>query len=107
MVDWLDTSIQSSIAKVNGSKNCPNCGAPIETERCPYCGSLFVDFACMSTDEPFFMKIKKGNEVFIVKVRMMNVDIAQNYPTTLYYDNNPYITLHPPRELTANFLIID
>ena len=20
----------------NGSKNCPNCGAPIETEKCPY-----------------------------------------------------------------------
>ena len=23
------------IVKTNGSKNCPNCGAPIENERCP------------------------------------------------------------------------
>lgn len=25
-------------------KNCPNCGAPIETAKCPYCGTLFIDF---------------------------------------------------------------
>lgn len=25
----------SRAARTNGSKNCPNCGAPIETEKCP------------------------------------------------------------------------
>ena len=37
----------SKAAKTNGSKNCPNCGAPIETEKCPYCGTMFLDFAAM------------------------------------------------------------
>lgn len=25
--------------------NCPNCGAPITGEYCPYCGSVFYDWA--------------------------------------------------------------
>lgn len=24
-------------------RNCPNCGAPIETVKCPYCGTPFLD----------------------------------------------------------------
>lgn len=35
----------SRATRANGSKNCPNCGAPIETEKCPYCGTIFLDFA--------------------------------------------------------------
>ena len=26
----------------NGQTNCPNCGAPIISEECPYCGTNFV-----------------------------------------------------------------
>lgn len=25
--------------------NCPNCGAPISSIECPYCGTVFYDFA--------------------------------------------------------------
>ena len=30
------------------STNCPNCGAPIESDKCAYCGTIFVDFAAES-----------------------------------------------------------
>lgn len=32
--------------------NCPNCGAPIESVQCPYCGTMFYDFAVMDTASP-------------------------------------------------------
>ena len=34
----------SRATRTNGSKNCPNCGAPIETEKCPYCGTTLYTF---------------------------------------------------------------
>ena len=39
------------------STNCPNCGAPIKTDRCPYCGTEFV--------EPTIMAVYADNRVFM------------------------------------------
>lgn len=38
--------------------NCPNCGAPITSEQCPYCGTLFYDFSAIEIGKPCFLKIK-------------------------------------------------
>ena len=27
--------------------NCPNCGAPLVSEKCQYCGTLFYDFSAI------------------------------------------------------------
>ena len=37
--------------------NCPNCGAPIKTDKCPYCGTTFV--------EPNIMTVYADNRVFM------------------------------------------
>ena len=37
--------------------NCPNCGAPIKTGKCPYCGTTFV--------EPNIMAVYADNRVFM------------------------------------------
>lgn len=39
------------------STNCPNCGAPIKTGKCPYCGTIFVD--------PNIMAVYADNRVFM------------------------------------------
>lgn len=59
----------------NGSyeKNCPNCGAAIESEKCPYCGTVFIDFACIDADKPFYLKIKTNGTVCIVKTILNTV----------------------------------
>lgn len=45
-------------------RNCPNCGAPYEIERCrcPYCGTAYFDMSIIDFDnkEPFFLKIKSN-----------------------------------------------
>lgn len=43
-------------------KNCPNCGAPYETDlyKCPYCGTSYFDLSSIDFDEhkPVFLKLK-------------------------------------------------
>ena len=65
----------SKATRTNGSKNCPNCGAPIETEKCPYCGTIFLDFAAMDADQPFYMKIKRDGKIYILKVKMTSMEL--------------------------------
>ena len=69
----------SRATRANGSKNCPNCGAPIETEKCPYCGTMFLDFAAMDADQPFYMKIKQDGQIYILKAKMTSMELKTEY----------------------------
>ena len=66
--------------------NCPNCGAPITSEQCPYCGTLFYDFSAIEIDKPCFLKIKWGNDIMLVKAIARNIDISLNSDTVKMYD---------------------
>ena len=83
-VDWFDALGQSLYLRRDEALNCPNCGAPISEEKCPYCGTLFVDFAAMDADKPFFMKIKYQGEVYIFKVKMNAMSVSSE--TADYYE---------------------
>lgn len=93
------------ITRSNGSKNCLNCGAPIESEQCPYCGSIFVDFACLDADKPFYMKIKHKGQIITLKVRLNNISMHTDY-IDCYANNIPIITMEQTKELDMNFTII-
>ena len=83
------------------STNCPNCGAPIKTDKylycgapiktdkCLYCGTTFIDFACISEDDPFFMKIRHGGTTHIVRARLSSICMGPP-DTILYADNRPF-----------------
>lgn len=94
----------NQITRSNNSKNCPNCGAPIESEQCPYCGSIFVDFACLDADKPFYMKIKHKGQIIILKVRLNNISMHTEY-IDYCADNRPIITMEQTKELEMNFAI--
>lgn len=78
--------------KANGALTCPQCGAPIVDEKCEYCGVVFYDFACVECDKPFFLKMKKDDQICIYKVVMDDATITSNIdePTLFYADNTPY-----------------
>lgn len=59
--------------------NCPNCGAPIEDTKCPYCGSVFIDFASMDMDKPFYLKIKHDGKVMTCKARINHVELSTSW----------------------------
>lgn len=66
--------------------NCPNCGAPIVSEQCPYCGTLFYDFSAIEIGKPCFLKIKLDNNIMLVKAISRNVDINMSSDTVEAYD---------------------
>lgn len=59
--------------------NCPNCGAPVnlETNKCPYCNTSYFDFSNINIDEnePFFLRIKKGDIYITSLVKAKNTDV--------------------------------
>lgn len=97
----------SKATRTNGSKNCPNCGAPIETETCPYCGTTFLDFAAMDADQPFYMKVKRDGKIYILKVKMTSMEIRTE-PTDIYGTfGSRMLTLMPTSSLTLDFDILN
>lgn len=74
--------------------NCPNCGAPIQNDICPYCGSVFLDWASFDLKKPTFVKVKDHfGHIRLLKLGtgsiQVNSDPAEE--TTVYMDNRPYV----------------
>lgn len=89
--------------------NCPNCGAPIQDDICPYCGSVFLDWASFDIQRPTFVKVKdhSGN-IRLMKLGMASIGIHEDYTSaTVYADNNPYLTVrsHPDIRIEAEFYV--
>lgn len=103
-VDWTNPNTLDQVTRSNGSKNCPNCGAPIESEQCPYCGSVFIDFACLDSDKPFYIKVKHCGQIFISKVLLTSISTHTDC-TCLYADNSPIITMESCGEIEINLAI--
>lgn len=61
--------------------NCPNCGGPIESEKCKYCGTMFYDFSAIEIDKPCYLKIKHGNMIMTVKAVAKNVECNMSTDT--------------------------
>ena len=97
----------SRATRTNGSKNCPNCGAPIKTEKCPYCGTMFLDFAAMDADQPFYMKIKQDGKIYILKVKMSSMELRIE-PNDIYDTfGSRLLRFEPIRSLTLDFDILN
>ena len=97
----------SRATRTNGSKNCPNCGAPIETETCPYCGTMFLDFAAMDADQPFYMKVKQHGKIYILKVKMTSTDLKTECNDVYDIFGSRLLTLTSTSSLTLDFDILN
>lgn len=82
--------------------NCPNCAAPIQNDVCPYCGSVFLDWACFDVNKPTFVKIR-NHFGHIVLMKLSPVSISERMdmePTSLYADNRIYQKVFAPQTIT-------
>jgi len=70
--------------------NCPNCGMPIVGEKCEYCGTVFIDFACINTDKPFYIKVRHGNRILRAKVISSLALNIHNDDERFYANNEVY-----------------
>ena len=57
---------------------CPVCGAPVEGEKCEYCGCVIYDFANISCDEPKYIRLKLNppgmDHSFILQLKAIAVN---------------------------------
>lgn len=73
--------------------NCPNCGAPIQDDICPYCGSVFLDWAAFDIQRPTFVKVKSWDG-HIKLMKIATCSIREVYDPVngeyFYADNQKY-----------------
>ena len=67
---------------------CPVCGAPIEGEKCEYCGCVIYDFANISTEEPRYIRLAVRNPSSGQMMLLQMKAIAVNPCVNIQYD--PY-----------------
>lgn len=74
--------------------NCPNCGAPIASDICPYCGTAFLDWSCIDEQKASFVKVKFNGKIHLMKVHMMSFEFVYNTPeTALWADDQIYYSI--------------
>ena len=85
--------------------NCPNCGAPIESAQCPYCGTVLYDFAVMDTDKPTYIRINWHGHQIVFKAIMRDAEVEFD-TSPLYCDNSYHIFGRPNASATISFDIV-
>ena len=56
--------------------NCPNCGAPIQGEKCEYCGTIFYDLSLIDISSPCFIKLKFNGLVFLSEMYVADLSFS-------------------------------
>lgn len=75
----------------NRKLNCPNCGAPIQEDKCPYCGTVIYDFATLETDKPCYIKIKMGGKIIMLQAVCRGFSITMERHDIDYYGDDRVI----------------
>lgn len=78
--------------------NCPNCGAPIQKDYCPYCGAVFLDWASFDVNAPTFVKVKdQRGQYRLLKIAITSITEHLSFDDThLYADNQIFQTIRSP-----------
>lgn len=89
--------------------NCPNCGAPIEGDKCPYCGTEVIDLCCLDTDKPFCIKIRNNGQImkFKVMTRSINIESQRDYAYgTCLSDTEPTVLTSVNTEIEITLSVL-
>ena len=82
-------------------QNCPNCGQPITGEKCQYCGTVFIDWALIDTDKPFYLKFRHNGMITRAKCRASSFDVNVHQDSVSFYsDNQVYARVFPKDSMT-------
>ena len=68
---------------------------------------MFLDFAAMDADQPFYMKVKKDGKIYILKVKMSSMELRIE-PNDIYDTfGSRLLALTSTSSLTLDFDILD
>lgn len=86
--------------------NCPNCGAPIDGDKCPYCGTRLVNVADLEAGEPIWLIFRDrhfDNVVRGLRVLVTGIDISaiDPDPVVFYADSKSIHWVHTTQDVTV------
>ena len=87
--------------------NCPNCGAPIDGDKCSYCVTRLVNIADLEAGEPIWLIFRDrnfDNVVRGVRVLVTGLDISSidPDPVVFYADDRKYMHyIKPTQDVTV------
>ena len=77
-----------------GRTNCPNCGAPIDGNKCEHCRTLFFDFGAIEIGKPAYFKFVLNGMVYIFRgIADVAMTLGAGPGVTLYADDAPIQTV--------------
>ena len=90
---------------------CPKCGAPINGDKCGYCGSIFYDFVNIQSGTPTYIRMKIMGVLHIFRAVVEDVEINQDNDggidgTSLYVDNYLVYTEPNMPEITLRMRVV-
>ena len=90
--------------------NCPNCGAPIVSDTCEYCGTKFFDFANIDINDESYIRLKINDKLYMFKAFCSNISFQQ-HTNEIEISNemgilaNKYIKMQPYRTLSIDIIV--
>ncbi len=90
--------------------NCPNCGAPVVSNKCDYCGTYIFDFSQIKMGEPCWISVDLGNDCKrLLHVILNNASVDADYHEISCYAGNKVVkTLGVPDvTLDMSFYVVD
>lgn len=86
--------------------NCPNCGAPIESHKCAYCGTVFYDFAEFEVGKSAYIRMKIHENLNVFKALLNSVDVLQETDEIMYADNAILQRCYPTTKMTLDLTLL-
>lgn len=90
-------------------KNCPNCGAPVVSNKCDYCGTYIFDFSQIKMGEACWISVDLGDgskRLLHVILNDASVDVS-HHDISYYADNRIVKTvIKPDITLDMSFNVI-
>ena len=92
---------------MTSTDNCPNCGAPIENDICPYCGTLIWDFATIDLHKPRWIKVEYAGKIMMVRAMLTTLTMNMNQPIITTFADQKLIWAEVPRnEIDMHFVVM-
>lgn len=88
--------------------NCPNCGAPIDSDKCPYCGTRLINIADLGAGDTIWFIFRDGYNKNIVAARRVlirGVDVSYHQDAlscTTLADDKPFIYVNSNPDVEIN-----
>lgn len=71
-----------------GKINCPNCGAPVIKEKCPYCGTIIYDFANIAINKVSYLRMNFFGSLCVCRAVARNVEIDMSPNDAVFYNDD-------------------